>query len=252
MNEVLNKVIVCDLDGTLAESKMPLTIEMASVISKVLEKHRFVVISGASYNQFQNQFLKYLPKDACFKNLALFPVNGSQYYCYDQQLSEWQKVYSEDLTDEEKKVIFEAFKVAITNSGVDVYDSYGVVDIIDDRGGQITFSGRGQDAPIDVKNSWDPDQIKRKKIVNQLTEYIPEFEIRIGGATSIDVTRKGINKAYAIRKIEQNLNITKDSIVFIGDALYMGGNDATVIEEGIKTIQVSGPEETKKFLLSYI
>ena len=159
-------------------------------------------------------------------------------------------MYEENLTEEERKEIFSAFEKAIKESDVDVSDPYGI--LIEDRGGQVTFSGRGQEAPLDVKQKWDPDQEKRKKIVEILKREIPEFEVRIGGATSVDVTGKGITKAYAIRKIEELLKIGKEDIVFLGDALFPGGNDSSAKETGVECISVSGPEEAEKILLSYV
>jgi len=45
------------------------------------------------------------------------------------------------------------------------------------------------------KQAWDPDFAKRKTIEGILAPMIPGFSIRLGGATSIDVTRPGIDKA---------------------------------------------------------
>ncbi len=245
------KVIVCDLDGTLAPSKASLEKSMADVLCKVLEKHKLAVISGGAYKQFQKQFLTHLECDGeKLQNLYLFPTNGSGCYIFDKEKNDWISLYEENLTEEERKEIFSAFEKAIKESDVDVSDPYGI--LIEDRGGQVTFSGRGQEAPLDVKQKWDPDQEKRKKIVEILKREIPEFEVRIGGATSVDVTGKGITKAYAIRKIEELLKIGKEDIVFLGDALFPGGNDSSAKETGVECISVSGPEEAEKILLSYV
>ena len=48
---------------------------------------------------------------------------------------------------------------------------------------------------------WDPDFSKRKKIQAILEKTIPEFSVRLGGSTSVDVTKPGIDKAYGIRKL---------------------------------------------------
>jgi len=246
------KVIVCDLDGTLAKSKAPLEQNMSEVISRVLQNHRMAVISGASFDQFQSQFLSHLTATpAELKNLYLFPINGSAHYAYDEGAGKWNEVYLEKLTDVEKKEIYAAFGHSIPESGVDVYDPYGKVDILEDRGGQVTFSARGQDAPLEVKQAWDPDEKKRMKIVEILKGYIPDLEARIGGAHSIDVTRKGITKAYAIAKIEEYLHVSKEDIVFLGDALFPGGNDFQVKETGVECIQVSGPDEALQYLQRY-
>ena len=246
-----NKVIVCDLDGTLAPSKSNLEKSMADIICKVLEKHRFAVISGGSYVQYKKQFLSGLPSGAnILKNLYLFPTNGSSCFVYDENLNDFKNLYEENLTENEKADIFSAFEKAILESEVDLSNPFGK--IIEDRGGQVTFSGRGQEAPLVVKEEWDNDKSKRQKIVEILKKYIPDFEIRIGGATSIDITHKGITKAYAIRKIEKILNIPKEDIIFIGDAIFPGGNDYAAKEAGVECVLVSGPSETEKYLLHLI
>jgi hypothetical protein len=245
-----SKIIVCDLDGTLTPSKSNLEPSMAEVLGKVLQKHRLAVISGASYKQFQKQFLPFLNCDGeILKNLFLFPANGTACYRYDNLNNAWQ-VYDEKMTAEEKEKIFNGFKKALAESGVDVENPYG--ELVEDRGGQVTFSGRGQEAPLSEKEKWDPDQTKRRKIVEILEKEIPEFEIKIGGATSIDVTHKGIDKAYAIKKIEQFLPADKKDIIFLGDALFPGGNDASAKEAGVECISVSGPIEAEKVLLNLL
>ena len=41
-------------------------------------------------------------------------------------------------------------------------------------------------------------------------------------------------------------------MVFIGDALYVGGNDYAVKLAGVESISTSGPEETKSLLRGII
>ena len=82
-------------------------------------------------------------------------------------------------------------------SGFKVEQVWG--EVIEDRGSQITFSALGQQAPLEQKDKWDPDFTKRKKIKAILDTLIPEFSVRMGGATSIDITKPGIDKAYGIR-----------------------------------------------------
>lgn len=83
----------------------------------------------------------------------------------------------------------------------------------------------GQQAPLEEKLKWDPDLTKRKKIKAILDKSIPEFSVRTGGSTSIDITKPGIDKAYGIRKLRDLLGISLEEMIFIGDALYVGGND---------------------------
>jgi len=118
--------------------------------------------------------------------------------------------------------------------------------VIEDRGSQITFSALGQQAPLEEKEKWDPDYAKRKTIKALLDTYIPEFSVRMGGATSIDITRPGIDKAYGIRKLRDILQISLKEMIYIGDALFVGGNDYPAEEVGVTSIPIRDPRETKR------
>jgi len=243
------KVIAADLDGTLTESKSLLSAEMAEVLSKILKKYYFAVISGGSYKQYQKQFLSALhctPEE--LKNLYLFPTNGST--CYVHENGEWKQIYNEPLSDEQKKAIISSLNDAIKQTGLDLSGAYG--EIIEDRGSQITFSGKGQEAPMEIKKAWDPDGSKRMAIVSIIKDKIPELEVRINSVSSIDITKKGIDKAYAIEKIKEILHVTDEDILFVGDALYKGGNDSAVKKTPVDYIQEDGPHETLELLKSYL
>src|ERR1035437_6109723 len=81
---------------------------------------------------------------------------------------------------------------------------------------------------------------------SRLETFIPEFSVRMGGATSIDVTKPGIDKAYGIRKLRDIFGISLKEMIFIGDALFPGGNDYPAEEAGVVSIPVRGPNETKR------
>jgi hydroxymethylpyrimidine pyrophosphatase-like HAD family hydrolase len=85
-----------------------------------------------------------------------------------------------------------------------------------------------------------------------LDALIPEFSVRIGGTTSIDVTKPGIDKGYGIRKLRDILNISVREMIFIGDALFVGGNDYPAKEAGVVSIPVRGPHETKRVIEAII
>jgi len=240
------KIVVCDLDGTLASSKSPIEKDVSEVLSQFLIYKKMAVISGGKYEQFQKQFLAGITKDPeLLSNLYLFPTCATAFYMFKD--GDWRQVYAENLKSDEKDKIFSAFEHALASSGYKRPEkSFG--EIIEDRGTQITFSALGQKAPLELKKAWDPDQSKRKVIRSYLEQLIPEFEINLGGTTSIDVTRKGIDKAYGIRKICEHLNYKVEDMLFIGDALFEGGNDYPVKQVGVECIQVSGPSETKAIL----
>jgi len=67
----------------------------------------------------------------------------------------------------------------------------------------------------------------------------------MGDTNSIDITKAGIDKAYGIGKLRDIMGISLDEMIFVGDALFVGGNEYPVAEAGVNTIAVRGPEETK-------
>jgi len=243
----VKKLIVFDLDGTLAESKASIDAEMATLLDHLLKIVKVSVISGGAWLQFEKQVLAHLSKDQRLKNLSLLPTCGTKFYKYD---SKWELLYSEDFSIEEKKKILSSLQQATETAELKPAKTWG--DLIQDRGSQITFSGLGQQAPLEEKKKWDPDFAKRKKIKVLLDKLIPEFSVRLGGATSIDVTQQGIDKAYGIRKLRDVLGIAISEMIFIGDAVFPGGNDYPAKEAGALSIRVRDPHETKRVIEAII
>lgn len=245
------KIIAFDLDGTLSVSKTAIDDEMSALLCALLKKKKAAVVTGGTFNQLKKQLLSHLVcnNNSLFKNLVILPTSGSSFYIYDK--GQWRSVYNNELTAEEKNSIMEAFAKAFKKINyAQPLKTYG--QIIEDRKTQITFSALGQRTPVEKKEQWNAKKDRRQEIRSALEQYLPKFEVRIGGLTSIDITKKGIDKAYAIEQIIKQCNTTKNDIVFVGDAFYEGGNDFAVITTGVDTIAVNGPEDTKKLIRDII
>lgn len=250
MSKFDKKLVIFDLDGTLTKSKSPIDSEMAGLICKLLIDRKVAVISGGGYPQFLTQFVSKLPVNAeNFSNLYLLPTSGTKLYTWKGL---WHEEYAEDLNQKERDKILSVLNEVMNNPTV--YEKPPVVygEVIEDRGSQITFSALGQKAPVELKYAWDPTRNKRENIATFVGKKIPEFDVRVGGATSVDITRKGVNKAYGIMKLAQYLNITIHDIVFVGDALFYGGNDYPAKTTGVDCFPVKGPEETANLIKSWI
>ncbi|MDB5238695.1 MAG: Phosphomannomutase [Candidatus Parcubacteria bacterium] len=243
------QLVIFDLDGTLAPSKQAMGPELAALIPKLLARVKIAVISGGGFPQFESEFLRsFPPGNENFSNLFLLPTSGTRLMVWK---GAWTEVYNERLPEQERKRLIAAFGEALKVGGYhEPPKIYGP--LIEDRGSQITFSGLGQNAPLELKEAWDPKHEKREKIAKVLRLRLPEFDIRVGGTTSIDITRRGINKAYGIHKLEQHLNIPISNMIFVGDALFFGGNDYPAKTTGVDCIQVSGPEETTRLVSDWL
>jgi hypothetical protein len=200
---------------------------------------KVAVISGGAWAQFEKQLLTDLPQGSLLANLFLLPTCGTKFFQYN---GKWEELYSEDLTAEQKEKIIDSLDKAAGEAGYRAKKVWG--EVIEDRGSQVTFSALGQQAPLAEKEQWDADFAKRKEITAILETLIPEFSIRMGGATSIDVTKPGIDKAYGIRKLRDTLHLSLKEMIYIGDALFPGGNDYPVEEAGVVSIPVKGPVDT--------
>ena len=243
----MKKLIVFDLDGTVAESKLPLDAEMAKLLGQLLQVVQVAIISGGGWPQFEKQALSNLAQDVRLSNLSLLPTCGTKFYKYDGR---WKLLYSEDFLASQKKKIVDALNEALKKAGLTAERHWG--DLIEDRGSQITFSALGQEAPLADKKNWDPDFAKRKKIKEILDTLIPEFSIQLGGSTSIDVTKPGIDKGYGIKKLREVLGVGINEMLFIGDALFPGGNDYPAKAAGVDSIEVRDPDETKRVIEAII
>jgi phosphomannomutase len=243
----MKTLVVFDLDGTLAESKSSIDAEMAKLLNSLLGIVKVAIISGGAWKQFEQQVLAHLSHGEGLMSLSLLPTCGTKFYQYE---SGWKLLYSEDFTAAETKKIIDSLQQATAASERDVEKVWG--EVIEDRGSQITFSALGQQAPLEQKTKWDPDFARRRKIKAALDTLIPEFSVRLGGATSIDVTKHGIDKAYGIRKLRDVLHIAIDQMIFIGDAVFPGGNDFPAKQAGVLTIAVKNPNETKRVIEAII
>jgi len=243
----MKKLIIFDLDGTLALSKSAVDQEMARLLNSLLNIAKVAIISGGDWPQFVEQVLDHLPKKTALKNLSILPTCGTKFYQYKK---DWKLLYEENFTLEERDNILKSLTPILQNTNLKIKRIWGPQ--IEDRGSQITFSALGQKAPLTEKKVWDPDFEKRKKMVKSLSKTLKRFSIGIGGTTSIDIVKPGIDKAYGIRKLKEILNVDIGDMLFIGDALFTGGNDHPARETGVDCIQVKDAEETKKIIKTIV
>ena len=244
------KVIAFDLDGTLAPSKSPLPDRMGEVLDRLLDVYHVCVISGGKFGQFEKQLLSNLKADPSrLERLHLMPTCGTRYYRYDSSDKKWNQIYAEDFTEAEKEKIQTVLMKVVKDLGYVEKEVWG--EVLEDRGSQVTWSALGQDIVdhlgmegVRRKEERDPDNAKKNHIRDVAAELLPEFEVRVGGVTSIDVTKPGIDKAYGMTKLMEMLQIGKGELLFVGDRIMEGGNDYPVKLMGVDTLQISKWEET--------
>ena len=236
------RMVAFDLDDTLAPSKAPLPDPVRDALLALLAVADVCVISGGQIEQFRTQVVARLGAlpDALAVRLHLMPTCGTQYWRLTTE--GLTAVYAEDLTDDEKSRALEAVEQETRRLGLWAEDTWGPA--LEDRGSQITYSALGQTAPLDAKKAWDPTGEKKGRIRAAVQERLPDLEVRSGGSTSVDITRRGIDKAYGMRRLAELTGIGFDETLFVGDRLDPDGNDYPVKALGVPTDAVTGWEDT--------
>lgn len=267
------KVLAFDIDQTLNVAKTPVTEEVARLLTDCLDYYEICPISGQKFDQFLIQIVNPMVKVGAraeqLTHLHLFVAQGTQYYRYHNSTSKkwgggplsievtkdhpfakydekkWEQVYNFPLEDAEVEKISGAIEQAAKKLGYWEADKLKKGDeIIENRLSQVTFSALGQAAGTEEKYAWDPDCKKREQIVAEAKKIAPEFDYEIGGTTSINAIRPGMNKEFGMKKLLKELGVKKSDILYFGDMTQPGGNDYPVVQMGIETITVRSHEDT--------
>ncbi|MSS46257.1 HAD-IIB family hydrolase [Cutibacterium sp. WCA-380-WT-3A] len=239
---MISELVAFDLDDTLAPSKSRLPEQMARTVARLLDHTSVCVISGGQFGQFRTQVVEALDdvNASRLDRLHLLPACGTQYYRYGD--GEWQRIYIEALTDDEKSRATDAVETCARALGLWEEHTWGPV--LEDRESQITFSALGQQAPVEAKRAWDPSGEKKLRLREAVAAKLPDLEVRAGGSTSVDITRVGRDKSFGIAKLLEMTGLSKADVVFYGDRLDEHGNDYPVKAMGVPCVAVTDWHDT--------
>ncbi|BGP58144.1 hypothetical protein JCM8202_006154 [Rhodotorula sphaerocarpa] len=240
------RLVAFDLDDTLAPSKSPLDPRMVDTLARLLRLVPVAVISGGNFHQFEHQLVHSLQQrnDLDLTDLHLLPTCGTRYYRHNG--TAWVLQYAENLSEDQTQRALAAVEREAKAAGYWETDTWGP--ILEDRGSQVTFSALGQHAPVDAKKRWDPTGAKKDHLRRRVQAELADLEVRSGGSTSVDITRKGIDKAYGMKKLAAHSGIALDDMLFVGDRLDPEGNDYPVRALGVPTFAVNSWEHTEQYL----
>lgn len=211
-----------DLDNTLTRSKSPILPSHEEILVRLSERADVIVVSGSSEKNIWSRLTD--KSRGCYYSLT---QNGNRAFDKDRVLL-WERL----LTAEQKAAATRFVALARAHTPTTVPDEN---DLVEDRGCQVAFSFIGQHADIELKERFDPDFSKRRKVLADLHEEVEKLErehgleITIGGTTNLDIYQKGMNKGYNVRELIALKGWDPAESVYIGDALFPGGNDETVV-----------------------
>ena len=234
-----------DMDGTLTPSRSLIEKGMVEALKKLSEKHNVIVVSGSKYSQMEQQLKEAVP----FVHFKLAQSGNHAIRWDSENPVEDERLWLNELEWMQKAEVYKylletktAWQLELPNFGLCDWE-----DLLEDRGCQISFSFVGHHADIEDKKKFDPDFAKRKDFLKEYPFESNSMEVRIGGTTCFDFMQIGRNKGFFVSKLIKNQNWRKEDCVYVGDALFPGGNDETVVGV-IKTMQVANTQETLEFI----
>lgn len=220
-----------DLDGTVTRSRSLIEKEMRQVLAQYLNNERTItIVSGAQTLQIQKQI----------DNLPCYYLgqNGNHAFHGADQKDIWRRL----LSPEQKKEILDHVKSIPRDWPVQNEN-----DLVEDRGCQISYSLIGHHEDVSKKEAFDSDFAKRRNLIQKYPFESKTVDVKIGGTTCFDYFERGKNKGYNVAEFISLMNWDKNQCIYLGDALFPGGNDETVMGV-IETFAVNNPTDTLNFL----
>jgi HAD superfamily hydrolase (TIGR01484 family) len=205
-----------DLDGTLARTRQDVEDEMLDILKKLSANRSVGIISGSRAHFIS----KRMPKEKR-GTIYIMGQNGNTTLDPEENL-----LWVNSLSSEEKEEIHNHISSLRKHT---IIENVNLDNQIEDRDSQISYSFLGHDAPLTLKESWDPDRNKRRKILREVPFVSDKVDVYIAGTTCFDYNLKGFDKGLNIRRLMEEKGWDRDKAIYFGDALVPGGNDETVI-----------------------
>ncbi len=244
------RIFIFDVDNTIADSYGPVHKNNAKIICNLLKVGKIVIFAtDRSRNLIEEKVLALLPCDKkYFSQIHLLPAGGAAMYSWKEK--DWVEIFAERMDSAQENTIVKMYKKALTTVDKNLLDTEP--SILNKNSLMLSCSALLPTASKQERLHWDPDQSKRKKIIQLIQNKLRGFDIGIGGSATINITMPQVNKAYGVEKLFKILDLSKRDSIFVGDAIYPGGNDYCMLETNIDTIPVENPDDTVNKLQMFL
>ncbi len=231
--------IFFDLDGTLTRSRSLMTPEHQELFRKLCDAKDVVVVTGGQISQIKKQ----IPPTFDGAYFAL-SQSGNHAVGKDGSL-----LWSEEFSPHQTAAILALVKIIHDDVKLPVTDEN---DLVEDRGSQISYSLIGHHEDTAKKEAFDPGAKKRLALLERFNTEVARLrdagaDVRPGGTTTFDFTIAGKHKGFNISRLTEREGWKKEDCVYVGDALFPGGNDETAIGV-VPTHPVKEPDETFDYI----
>ncbi|MBQ7153872.1 MAG: phosphomannomutase [Clostridia bacterium] len=232
----MKKLIGFDLDGTLSQHKSPMDLASRSVLDDLRAGGwDLVMVCAGQCGRVYSQMGGY-PVDILGNyGMQRTTVDGS-----GNLVTVWDKSAPCDRESVSSRIaaLRDRFGLdSFTGDGVEFHPS-----------GCVTFPILGTGAELADKLRFDPDRVKRRKMLPDVIKAFPEYTVFVGGTSSFDMAPRPYDKWYALKIYMQEKGIGQDDIVFAGDDWGPGGNDESVYRSGAKFICIDDYRRLRQIL----
>ena len=233
------KHVFFDLDKTLTASRSPMAAAHQELFEALCSKMDVVVVTGGNQAQIREQAT---PR---FDGKYLTLAQSGNHAVEKNGTVLWNDVLSSAQIEATMRFI-ETLK---HHFGINVKDAN---DLVENRGAQISYSVIGFHESVEKKYAFDPDDSKRQAAIKALASehaalIAAGVEVVPAGTTTYNFFALGKHKGFNIKRLLEQEKWAADECVYVGDALFPGGNDETVIGV-IPTQAVKDPDETFAFI----
>lgn len=200
-----------DMDKTIAPSRQPILPEMYALLAALDQD--VIIVSGQATDKIAWQSA----------NLPAIKLGQNGNHAVDL---DGMQLWSFPLTKAEQAEIMVHIDAVMQLLDAKPNPDWSPVE---NRGAQITFSPIGNEAPLAIKQAYDPDMKKRLALLASVPFDSPNLVVKIGGSTSFDYIHKDKNKGTNVQRLIDRQGWQADDCIYYGDGLFPGGNDEAVI-----------------------
>lgn len=228
-----------DLDKTLTLSRSPMEPDHQGIFERLCNAHDVIVVTGGTVEHIREQ---------------VTPRFEGKYYLLAQSGNHCEDVtgaelWREELSQAQLDAIYTFVEKLKAHFNFPVADPN---DLVENRGAQVGYSVVGYHANIDVKYSFDPGDTKRAAALAAFPDDVQGLnaagvEVVPAGTTSFNFIPLGKHKGFNIRRFIDLKEWKTDDCIYVGDALFPGGNDESVIGV-VPTKAVTSPDDTFAYL----
>ncbi len=232
-----------DLDKTLTASRSSMDSFHQDIFEKLCNSADVVVLTGGTVEQIREQVTPRF-------NGRYFALAQSGNHAIDVSGKLlWQEAINESQTAHVMRFI----ELLKSHFNEPIRDEN---DLVEHRGAQISYSVLGFHETVEKKYAFDPDESRRARALSLFPNEVRALhdagiEVTPAGTTTYNFILAGKHKGFNVQRLIDREGWQKEDCLYIGDALFPGGNDETVIGI-IPTHAVKNPDETFAYLSSII